>query len=168
MQWCACPFFFIASACSRRLLVKRRICLASVILPVPWPRLHYHPFFFLPQTSMRSNTLFFIESCFQMTKWLGLANQPVPEGWQWKLRGVADSLRLSPFRLHYWTPPGLLDHVRPPQKTVFGKVLADAMEAIIGVFYEALGPARNNCWLACMGLLPGAPTVRCCLTYHDL
>jgi hypothetical protein len=97
----------------------------------------------------------------QMTKWLGLGSQLVPDGWQWKLRGVADSLRLSPFRLHYWTPPGLLDRVRPPAKVVFGKVLADAMEALIGVFYEALGPQRNNAWLACMGLLPGTPTVRC-------
>lgn len=96
----------------------------------------------------------------QMTKWLGIGDGDLPESWQWKLRGVADSLRLSPFRLNYWTPPGLLDVVRPPQKDVMGKVVSDAMEAIIGVFYEALGPAKNSCWLACLGLIPGAPTVR--------
>lgn len=96
----------------------------------------------------------------QMTKWLGMAGTPLPEGWQWMLRGVADSLRLSPFRLHYWTPPGLLDAVKPQRRHVLGKVVADAMEALMGVFYEARGPARNNCWLACLGLLPGEPTVR--------
>jgi hypothetical protein len=99
-----------------------------------------------------------------MTKWLGMAGEVLPEGWEWKLRGVVDSLRLSPFRLNYWTPPGLLDTVKPPRKDVLGKVVSDSMEAIIGVFYEALGPAKNNCWLACLGLIPGAPTVRtaCC------
>ena len=97
-----------------------------------------------------------------MTKWLGFAGKSLPEGWDWKLRGVAQSVRLSPFRLNYWTPPGLLDVSKPAARLVQGKIVADAMEAIIGVFYEALGPERNSCWLACLGLLPGAPTVRCC------
>lgn len=98
-----------------------------------------------------------------MTKFLGCAQQRLPPGWQWRLHGVADSLRLSPFRLHYWTPPGLLDNVKTPRKDADGKVVSDAMEAIIGVFYEALGPQRVSCWLACLGLLPGAPTVRAAL-----
>eukprot|EP00892_Ulva_mutabilis_P000531 jgi/Ulvmu1/10479/UM064_0016.1 len=96
--------------------------------------------------------------CMQMTRWLGMAGQQLPEGWQWRLRGVAESLRLSPFRLNYWTPPGLLDLVKPPWRDVLSKVVSDAMEAIIGVFHKALGPTRTNCWLACLGLLPGAPT----------
>jgi hypothetical protein len=106
--------------------------------------------------------------CVQMTKWLGIADDALPDGWQWKLRGVADSIRLAPFRLIYWTPPGLLDVVKPTKKEVPGKVVSDAMEALIGVFYEALGPDRNNCWLACLGLLPDAPTVRASsLCLHD-
>ena len=97
--------------------------------------------------------------CLQMTRWLGMAGQTLPQGWQWQLRGVAESLRLLPFRLNYWTPPGLMEMVKPLRRDVLGKVVSDAMEAIIGVFYEALGPSRTNCWLACIGLVPGAPTV---------
>ena len=78
----------------------------------------------------------------------------------WHLRGVVDSLRLSPYRLNYWTPPGLLDKVKAPRKKIIGKVVADAMEALIGVFYEAIGDERTSAWLACLSFLPGDPTVR--------
>lgn len=97
-----------------------------------------------------------------MTKWLGADAAPAQDpGNDWRLRGVVQSLRLSPYRLNYWTPPGLLDIVKPTTMKILGKVVADSMEALIGVFYEAVGPHRTTCWLACLGLLPGAPKVRC-------
>lgn len=48
---------------------------------------------------------------------------------------MADSLRISPFRLNYWTPPGMLEQARAPRRRVSGKVVSDAMEAIIGASF---------------------------------
>lgn len=62
--------------------------------------------------------------------------KPLPDGWEWKLRGVADCLRMLPFQLNYWTPPGLIEQAHAPRNRVQGKVVSDAMEAIIGELFS--------------------------------
>ena len=69
---------------------------------------------------------------------------------------IASSLRFLPFRLNQtWRPPGM---TAPPdgiiRSNVKGKVVADGMEALLGVVYESAGPAVTLHWLQRLRILP--------------
>lgn len=93
-----------------------------------------------------------------MTRYLGLKGVDIPER---HCRGIYESLRLHSFSLNAtWRPPGLAQPFPPPvREDISGKAAADAVEALIGVFYEQLGEAGIHEWLAFLGLVRKPPPV---------
>lgn len=63
---------------------------------------------------------------------------------------IMDSIRFSPYHRGAWQPPGLTTAGDAPKQRVHGKAVADVVEALIGVYFDAWGCARlvvRDCWL---------------------
>lgn len=77
--------------------------------------------------------------------------------------GVRQCMRTAPFELENWGPPGLCN--APPQcetKLLRNKRLADVMEALIGILFEAGGMGVATKWMEHYGILPASEPVRSC------
>lgn len=84
-----------------------------------------------------------------MTKYMSPGALDLPVEARRKLRGIGDCVRLFPFDLNStWVPPGLPVCPAPLVKEqIGGKMAADALEAIIGVVFEASGAAGARAFL---------------------
>lgn len=100
-----------------------------------------------------------------MSRYLGMEGVDMPDH---HCRGIYDSLRLHSFSLNAtWRPPGLAQSFPPPcREDISGKAASDAVEALIGVFYEHLGEAGIHEWLAYLGLVRKPAEVRCVPLAH--
>lgn len=75
-------------------------------------------------------------------------------------RSITESVRAFPYGRALWRPPGFELHFKPEEALLAGKKSADALEALIGVVFEAAGEDATEAWLAWLGVLPNHKGVR--------